>query len=65
MDTPKCSALTMEAVEGVRRKLDKLRARLAERTRRETAEQRKQEKDHGAGYPEESSDGRTGFEEGS
>lgn len=47
------------------KKLDKLRARLAERTRRETVEQRKQEKDHGADYPEESSDGRTGFEEGS
>jgi tetratricopeptide (TPR) repeat protein len=46
--------------------LDKLRALLAERTRTETVEQqREREKNHGADHPEESSDGRTGSEEGS
>ena len=47
------------------KKLDKLRALVAKSKRTETVEQREREKDHGADHPEESSDGRTGSEEGS
>lgn len=48
------------------KELDKLRALLAERTRTETVEQqREREKNHGADHAGESSDGRTGSEQGS